>query len=282
MRYLGLIVFALIFQAGFAQNKNEIPFIQHLVNKGFYKEAIFLIDRDTLNYGKLQQDSLSFYKGWAQYSLKELGQSTRSLLKVGPESPFFLKSHFFAGYNQIYLENYPEARRIFGQMNIRNEPDLSLLNFELSGVEFLQGNWQKGEEMLKSVRPENASISQQVTALNEISKEHQVHRPKSPVLAGIMSAVIPGSGKIYAGKTGAGIAAMLGTAGFGLITWENYHKRGIANAKTIIFGGLFVANYVSNIYGSVISVRVIENEYENVVHNQILFQLHIPLRNFFD
>lgn len=282
MKYFGLIVFALIFQNGFAQNRNEIPFIQHLINKGYYKEAIYIIDQDTLNYDNQQRDSLNYFRGWAHYSLKNLKLSTRSLLKVGKESPFYLKSYFFAGYNQIYLENYSEAQQILRLMNIRNEPDLSLVNFELSGIDMLQGNWLIGSEKLKLVNPDNGSISQQVTALEEIGKEHQNRRSKSPVLAGIMSGIIPGSGKIYAGKTGAGIASMIGTVGFGLITWENYHKRGIANAKTIIFGTLFVANYVSNIYGSVISVRVIENEYKNVVHNQILFQLHIPLRNFFD
>lgn len=282
MKYLALFTFVLIFRTGFGQQKNELSFIAHLIDKGYYKEAIFLIDGDTLKYGQQQADSINYFRGWAQYSLKNLGQSTQSLLRVGKESPFYLKAHFFAGYNQIYLGNYQEAQKIFDQMAIRNEPNLSLVNFELSGIEMLQGNWPGGNGKLKLVNPDNASISQQVKALEEISSENQDHRSKSPVLAGIMSGIIPGAGKIYAGKTGAGIASMIGTVGFGLITWENYHKRGIANAKTIIFGGLFAANYISNIYGSVISVKVIENEYRNVVHNQILFQLHIPLRNFFD
>jgi TM2 domain-containing membrane protein YozV len=119
-------------------------------------------------------------------------------------------------------------------------------------------------------------------ALENIYDNHKSHRPKSPVLAGIMSGIIPGSGKIYAGKTGAGIASFIGTAGFGFIAWENYRKLGISHAKTIIFGSIFAFNYVSNIYGSVISVKLIENEYKNAVHNQILFQLHVPLRNFFE
>lgn len=282
MKYLELIIFIFTVQTGLSQVKSEIPFIQHLINKGYYKEAIYLIERDTLDYGKQQQDSLDYFHGWAHYSLKNLKQSTLSLLEVGMESSFYRKSHFFAGYNQIYLENYLEARKIFKQMDIRNEPELSLLNFELSGMEILQGNWHKAEEQLGLVNRNNAALNQQVIALEEICKEHDGHRSKSPVLAGIMSGIIPGSGKIYAGKTGAGIASMIGTVGFGLIAWENYHKLGISNAKTIIFGSIFAASYVSNIYGSVISVRIIENEYKNAVHNQVLFQLHIPLRNFFE
>ena len=282
MRYLGFIIFVLTFQSAFSQIKSELPFIRHLVNKGYYKEAIFLTDKDTLQHGKQQQDSLNYFRGWAHYSLKNLEQSTLSLLKVGKESPFYQKSHFFAGYNQIYLGNYHEAQNVFKQMNILDEPNLSLMNFELTGIEMLQGNWQQAKEKIKQVNPENATLTQHVTALRNICDEHETHRSKSPVLAGIMSGIIPGSGKIYAGKTGAGIASMIGTVGFGLITWENYRKLGIENAKTIIFGSIFIFNYASNIYGSVISVKVIENEYKNNVHNQILFQLHIPLRNFFE
>jgi len=282
MKYLVFIVFVLTFQNGFSQNKSEIPFIQHLINQEFYKEAIYLIDRTTYDYEKQQQDSLNFFYGWAYYSLKRLEQSTNSLLQVGKDSPFYRKSHFFAGYNQIYLENYAEAQEIFKGMNISDEPNLSLLNLEMGGLEMLKGNWLQAKEKLKMVNPENAILNQPVIALNEIIKKNESHRSKSPVLAGIMSGIIPGAGKIYAGKTGGGIASMIGTIGFGLIAWENYHKLGITNAKTIIFGSIFIVNYVSNIYGSVISVKIIENEYNNAIHNQILFQLHIPLRNFFE
>ena len=282
MRVAGLFFFLFILHTVSAQVKNELSFIRHLVNKGFYQEAIFLIDKNTFNYQNQQQDSLNYYHGWAHYSLKNLTQSTASFLRVQKKSPFYSKSHFFAGYNQIHLANYAEAEKIFNQMDIRNEPNSSLLNFELSGMDMLQGNWQQGKNRLQKVNRENAVLNQQVIALEKIYGEHETHRQKSPVLAGIISGIIPGSGKIYAGKTGSGIASFIGTVGFGFITWENYRKLGMKHPKTIIFGSIFAFNYVSNIYGSVISVKIIENEYKNAVHNQILFQLHVPLRNFFE
>lgn len=282
MRYWIVGVFILISVAGKAQAEREISFIQHLVNKGMYKEAIFLIEREAKNYHSQQRDSLNYFKGWACYSLKRLPESTQAFLQVGEASPFYHKSYFFASYNQAFLGNYDKAQNILQQLPLHNEPELSLRKFEFSGIEMLRGNWQQGAELLLQVDGENAAVSQQVHALNEIWNEHTTHKPKSPALAGILSALLPGTGKIYAGKTGSGIAAMLGTVSFGLITWENYRKSGIADAKTIIFGSIFAVNYVSNIYGSVVSVKIIEQEHENNVHNQILFQLHIPLRNFFD
>ncbi len=95
MRYLVIASLLLIVRSGFAQVKSEIPFIGHLINKGYYKEAIFLIDKDTLKYEGQQLDSLNYYKGWAHYSLKDLEESTTSFLKVGKESPFYKKVEFF-------------------------------------------------------------------------------------------------------------------------------------------------------------------------------------------
>ncbi len=284
MKHILLIVFVFTIKTVPAQVGSGIPFISHLINKGYYKEAVFLIDRDRYKckYGEQQQDSINYFYGWAHYSLKNLGQSTLALLKVGEDSPFYLKSRFFAGYNQIFIGDYQEARNIFERIGIEEGPGVPLLNFELGGIEMLQGNWTEAKRQLKMVCVDNATLGRHVTVLEGICKEQETHRSKSPVLAGIMSGVIPGTGKIYAGKTGAGIASMLGTFGIGLITWENYHKLGIANAKTIIFGSIFIVNYVSNIYGSVVSVKIIENGYKNAVHKQILFQLHIPLRNFFE
>ena len=282
MKYICLVVFVSLVHFGSAQNKGELPFIEHLINKGYYHEAILLTERDSLNYRPDQLDSINYFKGWAHYSLKNLEQSTVSLLKVGKESPFYLKSRFFAGYNQTFLQNYAEAKEIIGRLNPRNEPNLSLVNFELGGIDMLQGNWANAKERLLQVNPTIATLNQQVAALGQICEERGTHRSKSPFLAGLMSGIIPGSGKIYAGKTGAGIASMIATTGFGFVAWENYRKLGIGHAKTILFGSIFAANYVSNIYGSVISVKIIENEYKDATQNQILFQLHIPLRNFFE
>lgn len=282
MRVLFIFGLISILQLAHAQHKSDLAFIEHLINKGNFAEAIFLIKNDSIRLGKVDQDSLNYLHGWATYSIKNLDESTNSFLKVRPESPFYQKSRFFAGYNEVFSSHYQEATTIFQYLNAGHEPVSSLVNFELAGIDMLQDKWIEAKNHLQQVNPDHAALNQQVENLNKLSGQHEMHRKKSPLLAGIMSGIIPGSGKIYAGKTGAGIASLIGTTGFGLITWENYHKLGITHATTIFFGGIFLANYISNIYGSVISVTVSENEYQDATHNQILFQLHIPLRNFFD
>lgn len=282
MKNTCLLIFILLAHHGLAQQRNELPFIEHLIQKGYFTEVVHLINNDTINYNQSHRDSLFYYNGWAHYSLKNLEPSTFSFRQVGNTSAFYLKSRFFAGYNQIFLGKYDESQKTIGQLDTRDERISSLVNFELGGIDMLQGDWMKGELKLQNVNQNMAALNNQVLALMKICKEQEFHRSKSPFLAGLMSCLLPGSGKIYAGKTGQGIASLITTTGLGLITWENYHKLGFNQVKTILFGSIFAVTYISNIYGSVISVKIFENEYKDVLHNQILFQLHIPLRNFFE
>ena len=118
--------------------------------------------------------------------------------------------------------------------------------------------------------------------LNQYHKLLSTKKKKSPWIAGCMSMVIPGSGKIYSGKIGEGISAMLSHAILAGITVENYRKVGAGNFKTIFFGSLFSIFYLGNIYGSMISVQVSNSEFNTIYDNKILFDIHIPLRTVFN
>ena len=71
---------------------------------------------------------------------------------------------------------------------------------------------------------------------------------KSPVLAGVMSAILPGSGYIYAEHYGDGITAFLINGLFIAGTITAIHQENYAVAG--IVGGVGVPFYLGNIYGS--------------------------------
>ena len=71
---------------------------------------------------------------------------------------------------------------------------------------------------------------------------------KSPVLAGVMSAVVPGSGYMYAGRYGDGIMALIVNGLFIAGTVVAIHQENYAVAG--IVGGIGLPFYVGNIYGS--------------------------------
>ncbi|MDA3930202.1 MAG: hypothetical protein PF541_14730 [Prolixibacteraceae bacterium] len=260
-----------------AQNKLDSKFIQHLVNKGEYPEVLFLLEED-----HIENDSIHYFEGWTRYAMKDLEPSIHSFLKVSEQSPFYFKSQFFAGYNCSYLSDYSQSKLIFSTIQSENKTIRTLRDFQLLGIDLLNYRYSEAEKKFVMLDAKNPILFQPILNLQAITEELRRHKTKSPVLAGILSAIVPGLGKVYAGRTGEGIASFIATVGFGFMTWENYQKLGPKHVKTIAFGTVFTANYISNIYGSAIRTKIIEDDYQTVMHNQILFNLHIPLRNFFE
>jgi len=259
----------------------DLRFINYLVNKGDYEDAVFLLDSKNCNFAE-STDSINYLRGWSNYSLKKLNLSSESLLKVTPNSGFYHKSHFFAAYNYAHLEYYKKATQTLLNMNVNSEKLLSLRDFELSGIYLLEGNEHLFEETFSKVNGGYFEISSSYDNIRKISIDSKDHKARSPLLAGVMSGVIPGSGKFYAGKRGEAISAFIATTGLGFVAFENLRKSGFRNYKTIIFGTAFAFSYAANIYGAVVTINILETEYRDNVKNSILFNLHIPLRNTFN
>lgn len=77
---------------------------------------------------------------------------------------------------------------------------------------------------------------------------------KSETVAGILSALIPGSGKIYAENYGDGITAFILTGLFSYLAYDNFkHSH---QFRAYLFSGLAAGFYFGNIYGSVASAQI--------------------------
>ncbi len=258
--------------------KQRFDFIHHLIKSNDFKEALI-----ELNYldGKTSSDSLYYLKGWSLYSLKQLTNSANNFKRVSKKSTFYHKSHFFAAYNYAHTQNYEDAKKVLSDIQLNSNLQ-QLKSFESSGIALLERDYElfestriKSELILPALQTEVINLDKLYTSLKN-------RKPKKMWLAGLMSAIIPGSGKMYAGKTGEGIASLLMVGSTGLVTWENHRKLGIKNFKTILFGSIFTIFYVGNIYGSVFSVKISNEEFNHEMDQKILFNIHIPLRNIFN
>lgn len=77
---------------------------------------------------------------------------------------------------------------------------------------------------------------------------------KSESIAGILSAIIPGSGKIYTKEYGDGITAFVLTGLFSYLAYDNFKKD--HNFRGYLFTSIAVGFYLGNIYGSVASAQI--------------------------
>ena len=77
---------------------------------------------------------------------------------------------------------------------------------------------------------------------------------KSEALAGILSAIVPGSGKIYTENYGDGITAFLFTGLFTYLAYTNFDNE--HSTRAWIFTALGAGFYAGNVYGSIASVQI--------------------------
>jgi hypothetical protein len=253
-----------------------------MLKREYHQEVIHLINRaEWTNLDPSGKDSIHYMKGWSHYALKQLEPSARELNQVTRNSPFYHKARFFAAYNQIHLERYPLALASLDDIQTEKAELQSLRHFQKAGIALLIRDFDRFEREFQQVDTSYYPLAKESAKISQYATTLESHRAKSPVLGGIMSSIIPGSGKIYAGQTGEGISSLLTVGGLGLVTWENYQKRGMKDWRTLIFGAAFSAFYVGNIYGTVFSIQIAEDEFQQEYDHKILFNLHIPLRNVF-
>jgi TM2 domain-containing membrane protein YozV len=267
---------------------SELKFAQYLFDKKLPAETEYVLNKQQqdVDFNSLQQqqkDSLYYQLGWVLYTEKKLEESSINLLNVSKQSPFYLKSRYFAAYNLAYLAKTDSATVIYNTTNNNNDSILTQLNkFELAGIALLRRDYQAFSTLKKSFTYNSYALASEEKTLDDCYGKLTTFPHKSPVIAGLLSAVIPGLGKIYAGKIRQGIGAFLPVAALGLLTYESYNKGGVKSARFIGFGSIFAIFYAGNIWGSAVSVKVNQYEFYHSYDNKILFNMHIPLRNIFN
>lgn len=76
---------------------------------------------------------------------------------------------------------------------------------------------------------------------------------KSELTAGLLSAAIPGLGKIYTDEIGDGITSLLFTGVLGFLAYDNFKNK--HDVRAWIFTGLAAYFYAGNIYGSIAAAQ---------------------------
>lgn len=277
-----------------ADEKGELEFIRHLVERQFWGDAIFAIEQmeedhpEWLEDHPAIQDSLHFHAGWAAYSREELPYAADRFQQVSPENPNFMQSAFYRSYLLAHLSVHENdhsllntAKEELSELNPDRQVLHSLRTFELAGMALLNRNYDRFESLSSDFTGQFYAFAEQEENLINHHRELTQAGDKSPFAAGLMSAILPGSGKIYAGRRGDGISTFLQVAVFGSVFAESAINAGWDHPRTWISGGAFGLFYTANIWGSVVSVRITQQEIYEQVDQRILLDLHIPLRSVF-
>ncbi|MVM39754.1 hypothetical protein GO730_22680 [Spirosoma sp. HMF3257] len=258
----------------------EWKFAHYLSDKEATDEATFVLQAfDKQSLTDSQRDSVAYLTGWLAYREKLLSEASDHLLAVSPSSPFYLKSRYFGAYCLAFQRQYDSTNAIMQHLPVPDSTLLELRAFEQGGLALLQRQYERYDTLRQHFSYSSYALSAEEKRMDAYRLGLQSRKHRSPVLAGLLSAAIPGLGKVYAGKSKQGIAAFLPVLTMGLLAWEGYRKDGPASLRFLGFGSLFTVFYVGNIWGSTLAVKVRRDEFNRGYDNKILFDMHIPLRN---
>lgn len=126
-----------------------------------------------------------------------------------------------------------------------------ITDYKLSTV-LLQQNWQQAKQFALSNPPTGTRKNMELILLANQSAELDY---KSPAVGALMSTIIPGSGKMYAGNWKDGLISLLFIAGNSWNAYSGFRKYGEKSAYGWIFGSITFGFYLGNIYGSFKEVK---------------------------
>ena len=276
LSYCKRVSFFLLFSNPlFAQQalSSDSLFIEYLLEKKYYN--------DVLHWTQNRQ-TFPYYRGLAFYNQLKLDSALHYFEQVPIHHPNYIKSKFLEGIGHTFQKRYQKADQVLSQLSTSDSLLTALRNFQLAGVALLERDTLKFVSYRQQFNGKYFAFSQEEEKLGENYRLIQQHKHKSPLLAGLMSAIVPGSGKIYAGKTGQGLITFIQNLALGLQTYEAYRRDGWKSPRFLLYSGLFTFFYVGNIWGSTLTVHISKQEFKDKVNEQILFNMQIPIRTVFN
>lgn len=266
-----------------ANGSLDLSFIDFLINNQEYEDALLLLKKESVKSinNEEQADSINFYTAWAYYYLKNLDSSIVYFEKIKVNSPFYLKSKFYENFEHLYLHQFKKAEEKIEILQPGDSTLVELKKFQSAACALMQRNFTRFDLISDGFKYNNYSCAEEQRELFKRKEEILKNKRKSPLLAGLMSAVIPGSGKFYAGYRGQAISSMIPTFIFAAAAAESYYRAGPKSAQFITAASLFGIFYIGNIWGSVLSVKTFYEIRNNEIHNNVMLDLHIPLRRIF-
>lgn len=287
MKYpVSIIIFIILISAclpviGQTKFSQETDFVNHLFEIKEFDEAIYYLNGLSRRY-TTHSDSVHYLLGRSHYLKKEVGLAIPFFEKVNIKNhDLWITSQMFSSFCNNYQKNYLNAITTLESLDTRIELHKQLQYTQLAGSYLLARQISKYDSIALLLSRDYLSLQRTNQRLESYSDNLKNMKMKSPILAGIFSAILPGSGKIYAGKTGEGLSTLFLHTILGFMAKEALKKDGAQSPRFLIYGSIFSLFYVANIWSSTLSVKIYRNEYYESVHESIMVDLHIPLRTIF-
>lgn len=205
-------------------------------------------------------DIALFRTGIAYYLGEEYEAAVKTFDSLGdayPQSRFLDHAIYYEGLSRWKRKDHAGAVNLFTKL-VQESPDAPFAPRALAARSLLEldrGNTDRAKgdlELFLATFPDHPQIPNVQEAL-ALMRDYENLPLKSETLAAVLSAILPGSGYVYAGRYGDGLSAFLLNALFiaGTVAAVNNELY----ATSALTGGIGLPFYIGNIYGSANAVK---------------------------
>jgi TM2 domain-containing membrane protein YozV len=127
----------------------------------------------------------------------------------------------------------------------------------------LLGRW---EEAQQTVSGQQGAEAEQLRVL---AHRGASMRRKSPAFAAALSAVVPGTGKMYAGEAGDGLQSLILVGALAALSAVSFHADGVDSWRGWLYVSLGGLMHAGNIYGSAVSARRYNRKQEEALREDL-------------
>ncbi len=253
-----------------------VPFLvkgQDLFSFGATRQfADYLFAKGEYGFASEEYGRLFFMQPQNDTIMVRLSQTYRKQGNYSLATDLF-RQHRSTGLDNRWLEQEYIATLLFQHDEAPFEEALSATShiptetILRSRVEFamLNRDWKKASGHLEG----KDHSGPWVTTYRETLQNAQAFRPRKPWLAATCSAIIPGSGKVYARNVKEGITSFFFVAAMGYQSYRAFNRRGSKSVTGWIYGGLGLGFYLGNIYGAQQSAKNYNKRRLDAIYHEV-------------
>ncbi len=202
-----------------------------------YERALFLAPHnDTIAAQLIKTYNLSGQCKQAKLRVKQLALNNDSMPDIVAKE--YVRTLFCNNLNGD-VRNFLSSTKL---LNASSRAEYSLY------LELSSQNFKKADSILNTNK--DSTVSLVLLKYKDVvyNANHLQHR--SPGLALCMSAIVPGTGKIYAGSWKDGLMSIVFVGATAFQAYRGFSEKGVKSIYGWIYGGISTGFYLGNLYGS--------------------------------
>ncbi|GAB4209030.1 MAG: hypothetical protein Fur0023_21030 [Bacteroidia bacterium] len=261
----------------YTQNiSKEYTFVLKLINENKLHNTLHLLKLPN----HFSADTLNYLKGLCYYYLKK-PDSAALFLQFVKQSELATKANILNSINLSYLNKHQEAIDVIKGINHSNTDVFYTQNILLTGNYLILKNYPTVDSLLNIMDTlKHYKYSGIISDLKTLRNKQIQFKRKSPFVAGILSTLVPGLGKLYTGRKGEAMSMFIANIVLAGFTFESYYRtKNITSPQVITFGTLFTFFYSGNIIGSIHSAKKQNINKQKQIKNEILANMHLAASN---